>query len=122
MRRRHLLPGLFLIALDIGFAQPPQRIISISPSVTEMLYGIGAFPRVVAVSAVFRNALAALLEFHRMVTEEELRLALVIGMSVGFVHVVERKRELMALDRPMNRYRSSARRQYARCGHHSCAL
>lgn len=28
----------------------PQRIISFSPSVTEILYGVGAFPRVVAVS------------------------------------------------------------------------
>jgi iron complex transport system substrate-binding protein len=28
----------------------PQRIVSISPSVTEMLYGIGAWPQVVAVS------------------------------------------------------------------------
>jgi ABC-type Fe3+-hydroxamate transport system substrate-binding protein len=29
---------------------PPQRIISLSPSVTEILYGVGAFDRVVAVS------------------------------------------------------------------------
>ena len=29
---------------------PPQRIVSISPSVTEMLYGIGAWPQVIAVS------------------------------------------------------------------------
>jgi len=30
--------------------QVPQRIVSISPSVTEMLYGVGAWPQVVAVS------------------------------------------------------------------------
>lgn len=30
--------------------QTPERVISISPSVTEILYGIGAWPRVVAVS------------------------------------------------------------------------
>jgi len=30
--------------------QTPQRIVSISPSVTEILYGIGAWPQVVAVS------------------------------------------------------------------------
>ena len=31
-------------------AQTPQRIISISPNVTEILYGVGAWPQVVAVS------------------------------------------------------------------------
>lgn len=31
-------------------ARPPQRIVSISPSVTEILYGVGAWPQVVAVS------------------------------------------------------------------------
>ena len=31
-------------------AEPPQRIISASPNITEMLYGVGAFDRVVAVS------------------------------------------------------------------------
>ena len=31
-------------------APPPQRIVSISPSMTEMLYGVGAWPQVVAVS------------------------------------------------------------------------
>ncbi|HXQ74157.1 MAG TPA: helical backbone metal receptor, partial [Pyrinomonadaceae bacterium] len=30
--------------------QAPQRIVSISPSVTEILYGVGAWPQVVAVS------------------------------------------------------------------------
>lgn len=33
-----------------ALAQPPQRIVSISPSVTEILHGIGAWPQVVAVS------------------------------------------------------------------------
>jgi iron complex transport system substrate-binding protein len=32
------------------FAAAPQRIVSVSPALTEILYGIGAFPRVVAVS------------------------------------------------------------------------
>src|SRR3972149_9249973 len=46
--------GLFLF-LGLGTpsieAQPvPQRIISLSPNITEMIYGIGAFDRVVAVS------------------------------------------------------------------------
>jgi iron complex transport system substrate-binding protein len=33
-----------------GVGPRPQRVVSISPSVTEMLYGIGAWPQVVAVS------------------------------------------------------------------------
>src|SRR5436309_9908354 len=38
-------------ALCASAAQPsPRRIISVSPNVTEILYGIGAFDRVVAVS------------------------------------------------------------------------
>lgn len=49
---------------------------------------------------VFGNAPVALLELNRMVMEEGVRPALVIGMPVGFVHVVESKQELMELDVP----------------------
>lgn len=38
------------LLLAILLAAAPQRIISLSPNVTEILYGIGAFDRVVAVS------------------------------------------------------------------------
>jgi precorrin isomerase len=48
--------------------------------------------------AIFGNAPVALLELNRMVIEEGIRPALVIAMPVGFVHVVESKQELMALD------------------------
>ena len=37
-------------ALCVGGADVPQRIVSLSPDLTEMLYGVGAFSRVVAVS------------------------------------------------------------------------
>lgn len=50
--------------------------------------------------AVFGNAPVALLELNRLIQETGLRPALVIGMPVGFVHVVESKQELMALDTP----------------------
>lgn len=50
--------------------------------------------------AVFGNAPVALMELSRMIMEEELRPALVVAMPVGFVHVVESKDELMALDVP----------------------
>ena len=46
------------------------------------------------------NAPVALLEVNRMVMEEGLLPALVIGMPVGFVHVVESKEELLGLDIP----------------------
>lgn len=41
------------------------------------------------------NAPVALLELNRMAMEEDIRPALVIGMPVGFVHVLESKEELM---------------------------
>jgi cobalamin transport system substrate-binding protein len=44
-------PCLILPALAwLASAGPPQRIVSVSPAVTEILYGIGAFDRVVAVT------------------------------------------------------------------------
>ncbi len=44
--------ALFLVAASsaLAAASIPQRIVSLAPSVTELLYAIGAFPRVVAVS------------------------------------------------------------------------
>ncbi|MCX6966842.1 MAG: precorrin-8X methylmutase [Verrucomicrobia bacterium] len=49
---------------------------------------------------IFGNAPVALLELNRMILEEGIRPALVIGMPVGFVHVVESKEELAALGVP----------------------
>jgi precorrin isomerase len=48
----------------------------------------------------FGNSPVGLLECNRMIIEEGLRPALVIGMPVGFVHVVESKEELASLDVP----------------------
>jgi cobalamin transport system substrate-binding protein len=46
-----LTVALLLLAAQASWAQaPPQRIISLIPSVTEMLFAIGAGPRVVGVS------------------------------------------------------------------------
>jgi iron complex transport system substrate-binding protein len=48
-RRRALILGW--LAVICGYAaDPPRRIISLSPDITEMLYGIGAFPQVAGVS------------------------------------------------------------------------
>jgi iron complex transport system substrate-binding protein len=48
MRRAFLLA--LSCALCAAGADVPQRIVSLSPDLTEMLYGVGALPRVVAVS------------------------------------------------------------------------
>ncbi|MHB1455357.1 MAG: precorrin-8X methylmutase [Armatimonadota bacterium] len=50
--------------------------------------------------AVFGNAPVALLELNRLIIEEQIRPALIIGMPVGFVHVVESKQELALLGIP----------------------
>lgn len=50
--------------------------------------------------AVFGNAPVALLELNRLIIEEGIRPALVIGMPVGFVHVNESKEELLQLPIP----------------------
>ncbi|MBN1602273.1 MAG: precorrin-8X methylmutase [Chitinispirillaceae bacterium] len=46
------------------------------------------------------NAPVALLELNRLIIEEGIRPALVIGMPVGFIHVEESKQELQSLDIP----------------------
>lgn len=50
--RRRLLFFVLLAASAAfgGSGAPPRRIVSLSPSTTELLYGVGAFPHVVAVS------------------------------------------------------------------------
>ncbi len=46
------------------------------------------------------NAPVALMELNRLVMQKEVRPAVVIGVPVGFVHVVESKAELLSLDVP----------------------
>jgi iron complex transport system substrate-binding protein len=50
MLRRSFLFGSLAVGVRAVAATPPQRIVSVAPTVTEMLYGIGAFNRVVAVT------------------------------------------------------------------------
>jgi len=50
--------------------------------------------------AVFGNSPVGLMELTRLIIEEKIKPALVIGMPVGFVHVVESKAELMSLGIP----------------------
>src|SRR6266704_5821825 len=47
--RRILLCVLLYVTMAMG-ANPPKRIVSLSPNLTEILYGVGAFDRVVGVS------------------------------------------------------------------------
>jgi iron complex transport system substrate-binding protein len=44
------LPLAILLALSAGAADGPRRIVSLSPNLTEILYGIGAFPQVAGVT------------------------------------------------------------------------
>jgi iron complex transport system substrate-binding protein len=50
MQPRRLFFLAFLLAACASAADVPQRIVSLSPDLTEMLYGVGAFSRVVGVS------------------------------------------------------------------------
>ncbi len=50
--------------------------------------------------ALIGNAPVALMEINRMIVEENIRPAAIIGVPVGFVHVVESKEELMASGAP----------------------
>jgi iron complex transport system substrate-binding protein len=50
MRRRSFLFGSLAAGVRAVAAAATQRIVSVAPTVTEMLYGIGAFDRVVAVT------------------------------------------------------------------------
>jgi precorrin-8X/cobalt-precorrin-8 methylmutase len=49
---------------------------------------------------LFGNSPVGLLEMNRLIIEEAVRPALVVGMPVGFVHVEESKEELMELPVP----------------------
>jgi iron complex transport system substrate-binding protein len=50
MQFRTVCGLILLLACSVTAADVPQRIVSLSPDLTEMLYGVGAFPRVVGVS------------------------------------------------------------------------
>jgi len=59
-----------------------------------------AAPKLQGAVVLFGNAPVALLELNRLIMEEGLQPALVVGMPVGFVHVEESKEELMASGSP----------------------
>jgi iron complex transport system substrate-binding protein len=50
LRKLHLDFFLILLWTAAAVAAPPQRIISVSPNLTEILYGLGVFDRVVGVT------------------------------------------------------------------------
>lgn len=78
------------VALDAKALNLPRSVLAIRKS-KPMLDGA---------ICVFGNAPTALLELSRMMIEEGVRPALVIGAPVGFVHVQESKDELKALNVP----------------------
>ena len=46
--RNYLLPGLLILGFSFSASATPQRIVSLTPHITEMLYAIGAGNQVVA--------------------------------------------------------------------------
>jgi iron complex transport system substrate-binding protein len=50
LQKLHLCFILILLWTAAAIAAPPQRIISVSPNLTEILYGLGVFDRVVGVT------------------------------------------------------------------------
>src|SRR5580704_5224247 len=50
MRLKRFCAISLALAWSLSAADLPQRIVSLSPDLTEMLFGVGAFPRVVGVS------------------------------------------------------------------------
>jgi precorrin isomerase len=76
------------VAAEASAAKLPRSLFAVRKAAAVLDGGI----------ALIGNAPVALLELNRMAREEGIRPALVIGMPVGFVHVVESKDELMTLD------------------------
>lgn len=59
-----------------------------------------AAPRLSGAIVCFGNSPVGLLELNRMILEDGLKIALVVAMPVGFVHVTESKEEVQTLDVP----------------------
>ena len=78
------------VALEAGQTRLPRSLFAVRKAKAVLNGGI----------AVFGNAPVALLELNRMIIEDDIRPAVVIGLPVGFVHVVESKEELMSLPVP----------------------
>ncbi|MEJ2201882.1 MAG: precorrin-8X methylmutase [Desulfuromonadaceae bacterium] len=78
------------VAAEAHRSALPRSLFAVRKAATQLEGGI----------AVFGNAPVALLELNRLILETGLRPALVVGMPVGFVHVLESKQELMEIGVP----------------------
>ncbi|HEY3319996.1 MAG TPA: precorrin-8X methylmutase [Planctomycetota bacterium] len=78
------------VAAEARVARLPRAIFSVRKAQSRLNGGI----------VLFGNSPVGLMEVNRLILEENLRPALVVGMPVGFVHVVESKQELMSLPVP----------------------
>ena len=88
-------------ALSCHVADPDVAAEAKQTSLPRSLFALRkARPMLEGGIAVFGNAPVALLELNRLMIEEGIRPALVIGMPVGFVHVEESKEELLQLPVP----------------------
>jgi len=100
-RLRCVNPGYTAGRIDCHVADSDVAVEAESKGLPRSLFAIRkAKNRLDGGITVFGNAPVALLELNRMIVEEGIRPALVIGMPVGFVHVIESKEELATLGVP----------------------
>jgi len=100
-RLRALNPGYSADSISCYVADPEVAAQAKATHLPRSLFAVQkAKPNLHGGIAIFGNAPVALLELNRMILEEGIRPALIIGMPVGFVHVIESKAEMMALDIP----------------------
>lgn len=100
-RLRQVNPGYNPDRITCHVADADVASEALEKGLPRSLYAIRkAKPWLDGAIVVFGNAPVALLELNRMIVEDGIRPALVIGMPVGFVHVVESKDELASLGVP----------------------
>ena len=100
-RLRAVHPGYAPAALHCHVADPEVAEAARLAGLPRSLFALRkARPALDGAIVAIGNAPVALLELNRMIVEEGLRPALVLGFPVGFVHVVESKDELLGLDVP----------------------
>ncbi len=100
-RLRAVCPGYTPESLHCHVADPDVAAEAKASRLPRSLFALRkARPILDGGIAVFGNAPVALLELNRLIIEEGIRPALVIGMPVGFVHVNESKEELVQLPIP----------------------
>ncbi len=94
-------PGYRPDSIRCHVADPDVHTLSKQTQKPRSLFAVQkARPHLENAVVMIGNSPVALLELCRLIREENLRPALVVGVPVGFVHVEESKQELCRLDVP----------------------